>query len=295
MSHDGRGRAAADAVVPRLSALGLPVRRPTASARHSGRQPAARAGRGPARSRSGGSPGARCGVIHTPARRAGRPVARGGGASGARARDELTFDGAAHTFARGFRSPARGSFRCGVTGADMFDAQDHLRGGRRGPVGRRGQGQAGGRARRARRPGRALPGRRQRRPHGGHRRRPSSSCARSPPASCIPGRLRRRQRCGARAGDLLRRARPARRARASTPTGRIFVSDRAHLVLPYHKLLDAASEKSQKHRHDGPGHRPGLRGQVRPPRASGSPICATSTAPARSWPTGWTAPTACWR
>ena len=29
-------------------------------------------------------------------------------------------------------------------------------------------------------------------------------------------------------------------------TGRIFVSDRAHLVLPYHKLLDAASEKSQK-------------------------------------------------
>ena len=27
--------------------------------------------------------------------------------------------------------------------------------------------------------------------------------------------------------------------------GRIFVSDRAHLVLPYHKLLDAASERSQ--------------------------------------------------
>jgi adenylosuccinate synthase len=29
-------------------------------------------------------------------------------------------------------------------------------------------------------------------------------------------------------------------------SGRIFVSERAHLVLPYHKLLDAASEKSQK-------------------------------------------------
>jgi adenylosuccinate synthase len=28
--------------------------------------------------------------------------------------------------------------------------------------------------------------------------------------------------------------------------GRLFVSDRAHLVLPFHKLLDAASEKSQK-------------------------------------------------
>ncbi len=27
--------------------------------------------------------------------------------------------------------------------------------------------------------------------------------------------------------------------------GRIFISDRAHLVLPYHKLLDAAHEKSQ--------------------------------------------------
>jgi adenylosuccinate synthase len=28
--------------------------------------------------------------------------------------------------------------------------------------------------------------------------------------------------------------------------GRIFISDRAHLVMPYHKLLDAASERSQK-------------------------------------------------
>jgi adenylosuccinate synthase len=34
--------------------------------------------------------------------------------------------------------------------------------------------------------------------------------------------------------------------RGITTAGRIFVSDRAHLVLPYHKLLDAASEKSQK-------------------------------------------------
>jgi adenylosuccinate synthase len=29
-------------------------------------------------------------------------------------------------------------------------------------------------------------------------------------------------------------------------TGRLFISERAHLVLPFHKLLDAASEKSQK-------------------------------------------------
>ena len=36
------------------------------------------------------------------------------------------------------------------------------------------------------------------------------------------------------------------RERGIDTRGRIFVSDRAHLVLPYHKLLDAASERSQK-------------------------------------------------
>jgi adenylosuccinate synthase len=35
-------------------------------------------------------------------------------------------------------------------------------------------------------------------------------------------------------------------AKGIDPTSRLFVSDRAHLVLPYHKLLDAATEKSQK-------------------------------------------------
>ena len=34
-------------------------------------------------------------------------------------------------------------------------------------------------------------------------------------------------------------------ARGIGTAGRLFVSDRAHLVLPYHKLLDVASEKSQ--------------------------------------------------
>jgi adenylosuccinate synthase len=34
--------------------------------------------------------------------------------------------------------------------------------------------------------------------------------------------------------------------RGINTTGRLYVSDRAHLVMPYHKLLDAASEKSQK-------------------------------------------------
>jgi adenylosuccinate synthase len=36
------------------------------------------------------------------------------------------------------------------------------------------------------------------------------------------------------------------RDRSIDTTGRILVSERAHLVLPYHKLLDAASERSQK-------------------------------------------------
>jgi adenylosuccinate synthase len=36
------------------------------------------------------------------------------------------------------------------------------------------------------------------------------------------------------------------RARGIQTDGRLLVSDRAHLVLPYHKLLDAAREQSQK-------------------------------------------------
>jgi adenylosuccinate synthase len=35
-------------------------------------------------------------------------------------------------------------------------------------------------------------------------------------------------------------------AKGIDPAGRLFVSDRAHLVLPYHKLLDQATEQSQK-------------------------------------------------
>lgn len=35
-------------------------------------------------------------------------------------------------------------------------------------------------------------------------------------------------------------------ARGISTAGRIFLSDRAHLVLPYHKLLDQAHERSQK-------------------------------------------------
>jgi adenylosuccinate synthase len=36
------------------------------------------------------------------------------------------------------------------------------------------------------------------------------------------------------------------RERGIDTAGRLYISDRAHLVLPYHKMLDAASERSQK-------------------------------------------------
>ena len=101
-------------------------------------------------------------------------------------------------------------------------------------------------------------------------------------------------------------------------TGRIFVSDRAHLVLPYHKLLDAASEKSQKlgttgrgigpayedkygrrghpgHRPPPPGVRPGAArrtGRARQPaarddglRPSGHPSSSTPRC-SSGWPPG---------
>lgn len=55
-------------------------------------------------------------------------------------------------------------------------------------------------------------------------------------------------------------------ARGVDVTDRLIVSDRAHLVLPYHKLLDCASEKKTAHRHDGTWHRTDLRRQDRAAR-----------------------------
>jgi adenylosuccinate synthase len=45
--------------------------------------------------------------------------------------------------------------------------------------------------------------------------------------------------------DTLFRELDALEARGIGVTGRLYVSERAHLVLPYHKLLDAAGERSQ--------------------------------------------------
>ena len=105
--------------------------------------------------------------------------------------------------------------------------------------------------------------------------------------------LHRRQRRGARARDLLRRAGRSSPSGASTRPAGIFVSDRAHLVLPLHKLLDAASEKSQKHRHDrAAASAPPTRTSTAA-GASGWSISAGSTAPARCSPSGSSAPTGC--
>ena len=65
-------------------------------------------------------------------------------------------------------------------------------------------------------------------------------------------------------------ARRTRRSRSSASTSRaIKVSDRAHLVFPYHAQLDRAerigSAGAQAHRHDRARHRSGLRRQGRAP------------------------------
>ena len=85
-----------------------------------------------------------------------------------------------------------------------------------------------------------------------------------PPA----GHLRRRQRRGARPGDLLRRAGPARGARHR--------HDRPDLRLrprPPGASVPQAARRGEREepedRHDGTRHRSGLRGQVRPPRRAG--------------------------
>ena len=57
----------------------------------------------------------------------------------------------------------------------------------------------------------------------------------------------------------------------STSSGRLLVSDKAHLILPYHRELDLLSRSAARRaedRHDVARHRAGLRGQDRAPRHS---------------------------
>ena len=113
-------------------------------------------------------------------------------------------------------------------------------------MGRRGQRQAGGRARRAGRLRRALSRWRQCRSHGGDRRLASSSCGRSLPAFSIRG---------SPASSATGWCSIPRRSSASWTSSRSEASTRPDAsssrtaptwCFPYHKLLDAASEKSQK-------------------------------------------------
>ena len=153
-----------------------------------------------------------------------------------------TFDPPARRNARGLSretciqdpGPDRGSF---VSGAPLMPRDRD----RRPPVGRRGQGQDHRLPRRARRDGRPLPGRRQRRPHRrrGRRDRSSSSCARR---ACSTRTSRRSSATAS--SSTRRRSSPSwtcSRRRAST-CSRVRVSRSAHVIMPYHVALDRANE-----------------------------------------------------
>ena len=75
--------------------------------------------------------------------------------------------------------------------------------------------------------------------------------------------------------------------------GRLYVSDRAHLVLPYHKLLDAESSANRRDRHDRPRHRTGVRGQDRPSRHPSARLAASPPSDAASWNARWITRTDC--
>ena len=162
--------------------------------------------------------------------------------------------------------------RCYVPMSDESRASRGRRSleGRRRPrrtVGRRGQGKDHRPSLRPVRRRRPLPRRPQRRAHGQVRRPP----LRAPPAS-----VRDRPRT-----DRRHRARRRRRSRTrcsprSTPSApqgieigeNLLLSDRAQVILPWHRLLDAAREQRRRRRedrNDAARHRPGVRVRRRAP------------------------------
>src|SRR6266568_3972654 len=144
--------------------------------------------------------------------------------------------------------------------------QDPLRRGRRRSMGGRGQGEDRRRARRARRPRRALSGRRERGPHGPHHRRRVRAAP--DPLGYPAGRgvhRGERRRVGSR--DALHRARRPHVTRHPHRAQAVRVGARPpHAPLP--QAARPGPRATRKDRHDGAGHRPDLRGQVRPPRDS---------------------------
>ena len=135
----------------------------------------------------------------------------------------------------------------------------------------------------------ALPGGAQRRPHARHRRSqdraPPDPVGHPPPCGDLLHRQRRRPvAAGAAGGDG--RARPRRR-RAGGPSPDLG-SLSAHPALPRCARRGArGGAGGRQDRHHRPRHRPGLRGQGRPPRdpAAGSagpgPLCRQARGAAR--------------
>ena len=154
-------------------------------------------------------------------------------------------------------------------------------GGRRRPVGRRGQGQDRRLAVGARRRRRALPGRPQCRPYARHRRQDLQAVAaavgRRAPGQARRHRQRRRRRS---LGALSPRSTSSRR-RASTVTPRQPAHRRERhadpAAAPRARPHPRGSRRRRQDRHHRARHRPGLRGQGRPPRHPRRRTSPTST------------------
>ena len=68
--------------------------------------------------------------------------------------------------------------------------------------------------------------------------------------------------------------------------GRLFLSDRAHLIFPYHREMDKAAESARGaggDRHDFARYRAGLRGQDGAAWHSRDAICLMPTVSRKSW------------
>ena len=165
------------------------------------------------------------------------------------------------------RSPHRGGVF--VRGHRASGQGNGQRGSDRRPVGRRGQGQDRGLAERARRGRGALPGRPQCRPYAGDRQPDlqagSAAVGRGARGQAVDHRQRRRGRSlalprGGREGLGSGRVGDARQPQDRQPCR----ADPAAASRP--RRLARGRAGHHQDRHDAARHRPGLRGQGRPPR-----------------------------
>ena len=122
-----------------------------------------------------------------------------------------------------------------------------------------------------------VPGREQRRSHRRHRRRERTPCTCCPSGILTPDvHPGDRQRRGGRPGGAARRARRAGQPAAWTPPA-AALGRRApdHAVPPCAGQGHRAVPGQRQDRHDRPRHRPDLRGQDGPDRASACRTCST--------------------